>query len=154
MATIKAILWTHQPKSDKTYPIRLRITKDRKTSYISIGYSIKESDWDSMQGKVKKSFPNSVRLNNLITQRMLEAQSTSIEMETKDPSAGVQKIALKLKRKGGTDFFAFAEMHMEKYNNDEKWGTYNSYCTAINKFKEFLGKSTNNHLITRLAVEK
>lgn len=142
MATVQAILWVHQPLKNGTCPIRLRITKDRRSSYKAIGYSVKEADWDKRQGKVKKSHPNSVRLNNLITQRILEAQSASIELETKEPTVSVKRITIKLKHKGGADFFAFAETHMVKFNNDDRYGTYNSYQTAISKLRQFLGRST------------
>ena len=73
MATIKIILRKKldkdgKPKlnSDGILPLTMRIIKDRKTSFIYLGYTSKESDWDAAVQRVKKSHPNHARLNNYI----------------------------------------------------------------------------------------
>jgi hypothetical protein len=37
MATFKAVVMKHQQRSDKRYPISIRITNNRKVGYISTG---------------------------------------------------------------------------------------------------------------------
>lgn len=81
MATIKAILKKDQ-REDGTYPLVIRITKDRKTTFIYTEYGLKEDQWDAVNQRVKKSHPNSVRLNNLIAKRISEAGDKAIELET------------------------------------------------------------------------
>jgi len=142
MATVKAILWKHQQNKDGTYPIRIRITKNGKSTYLSIGYSVKEVEWDERYGLVKKPHANSVRLNNLIAKRIAEYRDAAIELETRDAFVGIKKIKLKLKGTGGSDFFPFAYTFLEQYNNEEAWGTYKSYKSAIVKFHEFMGHSS------------
>ena len=72
MASIKVILRNKQNK-DGTSAIALQIIKNRVSSLVHIGHSVEEKHWDAISGKVKKSHPNSVRLNNLIAKKLSEA---------------------------------------------------------------------------------
>jgi len=82
MASIKILLWKHDKKKDDTFPIALRITKNRKTRYIFTGKYIREKDWDALNSKVKKSHPNSARLNNFLIAKLAEANKTLLDLET------------------------------------------------------------------------
>lgn len=44
---VKAILRTDKPLSDKSLPIWIRITQNRKSSYIATGYSCQEEEWNN-----------------------------------------------------------------------------------------------------------
>ena len=64
MATIKAVL--RKKKNAKgLYPIAIRITKNRKSSFISTGQYIEEKHWDASERCVKSTHPNSKRLKQL-----------------------------------------------------------------------------------------
>jgi len=43
---VKALLRTDKPLSDNTYPVWIRITHLRKSSYIATGYSCQEEEWN------------------------------------------------------------------------------------------------------------
>lgn len=85
MATIKVVLRAKNNK-DGTRPLALRITKDRKTSFIHLGYSLFEKDWDATAQLVKKSHANSVHFNNFIATKVAEARDKSLEVETQKKS--------------------------------------------------------------------
>lgn len=74
---------------DGLFPLVIRITKDRKTNYIYTGYYVSLKDWDDRNRQIKKSHPNSKRLNNLLLAKLSEANNTLIDLEThkKDSSA-------------------------------------------------------------------
>jgi hypothetical protein len=58
-------------KSDNTYPIILRLSHLRKTTSISLGYSVSKVDWDMNSRKIKNSYKgtSSVRkLNNIFVE--------------------------------------------------------------------------------------
>ncbi len=84
MASIKILLWKHDKKKDETFPIALRITQNRKTRYIFTGKYIKEKDWDVSNSKVKKSHPNSARLNNFLIVKLAEANKTLLDLESEN----------------------------------------------------------------------
>ena len=84
MSSIKVVLRREKRKKDGTYPLALRIIKDRKPKYIHLGQSVDDKHWDEITGKVHKSHPNSVRLNNLILKKLAEANNTAIELDTRE----------------------------------------------------------------------
>ncbi|MBK8328637.1 MAG: BamA/TamA family outer membrane protein [Bacteroidetes bacterium] len=50
------------------YPIYIRVTKDRVSWFITTGICVEESQWDEKQKKVKKGYPNSLRVNHHTSQ--------------------------------------------------------------------------------------
>ena len=53
--TINLTLFKRKAKKDGTIPIYIRITEDRKSRYKSTGISVKESDWNTSNQKVRKT---------------------------------------------------------------------------------------------------
>jgi len=51
-------------------PVCIRITKDRKTSYITTDLKLEERYWDGH--RVKKNYPNSVQINNYLDKLRME----------------------------------------------------------------------------------
>ena len=79
MATITPILKTKNNKRDRS--ILLRITVNRKSSRVSIGHKISTNDWDDENKKVRKSHPNSVRLNNIIQNYISKIDNIILQTE-------------------------------------------------------------------------
>jgi len=138
MASIKVVL-RKKKNSEGKYPIAIRITKDRKTSYIYTGQYIKESEWDVGNLKVKKSHPNSTRLNSIILKKLSEINDKLLEAEGKNKDESVRSIKEKIKIKGNTN--TFQGLSNEYLKNQEKSGKYSSYLSdrsRVNQFKKFL----------------
>ncbi len=134
MATIKAILYKYQIKKDGTFPIAIRITKDRKPSYIFLEYSAKLEDWDEAGQCVKASHPNSKRLNNFILTKKAEYSNTSLEIETVKKSVSSKAIKQKIKPQGGSTFFVQADRYL---NDLQAAGNYNCYIAEKSRVKIF-----------------
>ena len=83
MATVKVLLRMNKLNEKGLAPLYLRITKDRKAKFLSIGIYLKPTQWNEETVKVKKSHPNSTRMNALIAQRVADAEGVAVEMETK-----------------------------------------------------------------------
>ncbi|MCG8319833.1 MAG: Arm DNA-binding domain-containing protein [Cytophagales bacterium] len=66
--------------------------KDRKPKYMHLGLSINDKHWDETTGKVHKSHPNAVRLNNLILKKLAEANNTAIELDTREEFVSSEEI--------------------------------------------------------------
>ncbi len=91
MATLQATL-RMKPNAQKLYPIAIRITKNRKTSYIFTGQYIDKKFWDKVNRKIKRSHPNSARLNHLILTKLTEANEKLLESETQNDSQSILSI--------------------------------------------------------------
>ncbi|MCB0518082.1 MAG: tyrosine-type recombinase/integrase [Lewinellaceae bacterium] len=138
MATTKIVLRRKQ-NQDGTYPLALRITKDRKSTYVFLDQSIKEKLWDSKQSRVKSSHPNSARLNNYLLKKLNDANSTILELELKHKEITLQTIreALSPKHKNNT-FFAQVELYFEPLITEGKYNRISADRPAFNHFRRFL----------------
>ena len=99
MASIKLILRTNQKDQTGKSPLYIRIIKDRKTKFITAGLKLKESDWDEAKQRVKKSYPNSARMNAALAQKIADAEGQIADMERKVKTVSIKK--LKEAIKGG-----------------------------------------------------
>ncbi|WP_304142536.1 site-specific integrase [Mesoflavibacter zeaxanthinifaciens] len=70
-STITPVLWSRKDK-DGLYPIKIRITINRKSSYKSIGWSVKKSDWSNFKKRVKTTHKNFVEINHDIEKTLKE----------------------------------------------------------------------------------
>lgn len=145
MASLKIILRKKKNQDgsvkfnkDGTLPLTMRITKDRKTSFIYLGYSIKENDWDEAAQKVKKSHPNSARLNNYIAKKLAEANNTTLELETTKNYVSVRAVKNKIKPSAGSAFFAQADLYLFRLKEAGKYNQYTADKPRLKHFKEFL----------------
>lgn len=137
MATVKIVLRQKENK-DGTLPLAIRITKDRKTSFIHIGKSIKEQDWDAVRQRVKKSHPNSTRLNNFLIKKLAEANDKSLELETQKEDISAKQLKKKLNPKIYSAFFQQAEIYLEELRKSGKYNSLSAEKPRIKHFKEFL----------------
>lgn len=143
-------------KKDGTYPLALRIIKERKPKYIHLGLSIEENHWDETTSKVNKSQPNSVRLNNLILKKLAEANDTTIELDTKEEFVSSEEIKNKIKRKGkNVTFFQLAGKRIDRYERKGTFSVSNAERSILNNFRKFLnGSDIYFHEINSPLIEK
>ena len=140
MATVQIIL-RKKPNAHKLYPIAIRITKDRKTTYIFTGQYIDEKYWDKTNRKVKRSHPNSARLNHLILMRLTETSEKLLESESQNDFQSISSIKKEIVGKGKTDFFKIADDYLDFLLKSEKYNQLSANRSRVNKFKQFVGKN-------------
>ncbi len=138
MASLKVILKLNKIKNGLA-PVYLRIIKDRKAKFISTDIKIKPEDWNEASGIVKKSHPNSARMNAFIAQKVSEAQNTTLEMESKNPSVTSYLIKEKIQGKASLNFFDFSEKVLDSYENQNQFGTRDKSKAILNKIEKFNG---------------
>ncbi|HYF32519.1 MAG TPA: site-specific integrase [Chitinophagaceae bacterium] len=138
MATLKVVL-RKEEKADGTYPLAIRITKDRKSSYIYLEYSIKPTDWDEKAQRVRKTHPNSARLNNFLLKKLSEANDKALEVESQKDYVSSRAVRQKIKPSAGATFFAQAQAWLDELKTSGKYNQYTSEKPRIKHFKEFLG---------------
>ena len=142
MATVKILLWKHYNKKDEKYPIALRITKDRKPRYIFTGKYILEKDWDPILCKVKKSHPNSARLNNYLLKKLAEADDTLLEATSNNEMVSTKQIQKKVKRKGkNVSFFQHGAQRVKDKYDKGTFSVARSELSILYNIKEFMNLS-------------
>ena len=137
MATVKVLLRMNKLNEKGVAPLYLRLIKDRKAKFISLGIYIKPSEWNEEAGKVRKSHPNSARMNALIAQRIADAEGVAVEMETKSKTISSHKIKEKIIGAAPVDFFPFAEKHIKHLEKEGIIGSSKRYKSIIEKLKRY-----------------
>lgn len=137
MASIKIVL-RNKANKQGLFPLALRITKDRKSSFIFLEHYISKSDWDSVNSKVKKSHPNSTRLNNMLAQKFAEANESLIDIQSKKQitNSSVLKQQIKKSVKGST-VFDIAKLYIEILEKTKKFTRISADKPRIERLKEF-----------------
>lgn len=137
MASVSIVL-RKTPNKEGKHNLYLRIIKDRKISQTSIGHSISLADWDDAKQIIKKSHPNSARLNNLIAKKISEATDKLVEMETNktDTSAKAIKKAVTASKDG--TFFKQAKLYLDQLKSTGKFNQRSADKPRVNRFKTFL----------------
>ncbi len=153
MAVIKIVL-KKDKKQDGTYPLAIRVTKDRKSTFIYLEHSIKESDWDNAERRVKKSHPNSTRLNMYLLKKLAEANDQSIELETDKKHVSASAVKAKVKPKTQATFFPQADLYLQQLKEAGKYNRYTPDKSRIQNFKNFLKHDTAFQDITIPILER
>lgn len=131
MASVKFIVRESNVRTDGKFLITIRITKDRKVTYISTGQYIELRYWDR---EVKSSCPEYKRLTILLNRKKEEVMQKLLDEEIKNPHVTTRHLKYALKRKNG-DFFAFAEKMKANYSGS----TLEKYEGTIKKLTDFNG---------------
>ena len=139
MASIKLILRTNQKDQTGKSPLYIRIIKDRKTKFITAGLKLKESDWDEAKQRVKKSYPNSARMNAALAQKIADAEGQIADMERKVKTVSIKKLKEAIKGKEVPNFFEYSRKHCERIRNNVSISTYKNYHAYLDKFEKWVG---------------
>ena len=79
-ATVEVVCYKSKPLKDGTFPLMLRVTKDRKRKYVSLGLSLHEKFWDFEKGTPKRNCPNKEQIERLIAAKTAEYNDLIVEM--------------------------------------------------------------------------
>lgn len=140
MASVKLIFKENKVDSNGEIPLYLRIIKDRKTKFISIGIKLKKEYWDDNQQIVKKKHPNSARMNAYIAQKIADAKDVAITLETKKGYTTSKRIKENILGKAAISFSQYFTEYLQNLRKNGKIGTYDKANATFLKFKKY----TNN----------
>ncbi len=136
MATVQAVL-RNKKNSHSKYPIAIRITKNRKSSFIYTGQYIDKKLWDKVKSRVKRSHPNSAHLNQLILTKLSEVNGKLLESEISKEYKSVRSIKSNIQSKNRHDFYSFAELYLANLKERKQFHRYSNEKTRVERFLEF-----------------
>jgi len=141
MATVKIVHRISKINSRGEAPLCIRITQNRRTNFIFTNYRIRPEHWDRENSRVRKSHPNSGRLNAYLSKVLSDTQNNALELETKSEVVLSDQIKEKGVYKPTLSFFKFAESHLEDLRRSNKVATYRKIKAIIGKVKAYAGKN-------------
>ena len=136
MASIKVLLKKNKQNEDGSYPLYIRAIKDRKTKFMAIGIKLFENQWDEREQRVKKSHPNSVRMNALISKKKAEAEAETLDLTLEERTFNAHSFE-QVKGRSKHDFFQFAQKDIDNLLPTGKIGTYRRAKYTIEKLKAY-----------------
>jgi len=124
--SIIPILWSRKDKNG-LYPIKIRITENRKSSYVSVDVSIKKTDWSDHKRLVKTSHPDYQYINDRIVSMTEELESSNLPTAPKKSKDGffLDYLLLKIgQKREGNKFFSTKRYqslyyHLLKFTNNQ-----------------------------------
>ena len=120
MASSTKITIRKKPNKEGLLPLVIRITKDRKTSFVYTGKYIAENQWDEVNKKVKKSHPNSTRLNNYLIKRLSEISDKVIDLQNAKKDFSSKEIKRNIVKPFGEETFNTVSLRFLKELEDNK----------------------------------
>lgn len=141
MSSIKLLLRKDKINQKGESPLYLRITKDRRSKYVSLQIRIKPEQWDEKKDRVRRSHPNSVRLNNYLQQKLAEASAAALEQGDL-ATFSLQRVATQVKDDSPVDFFAFFEQELERRLKAGKVHHYRKGKSVLKKLRKFWSRPT------------
>jgi integrase len=116
----------------------LRVTKDMKRKYVSLGISVHPKHWDFDKDAPKPNCPNKDLILNIIDKKTMEYRKQLLEFQEVEKDFSAQKLVdtvnKPLKRKSVET--VFLEI-IEQLKKEKRIGNANFYKFALNSLKSF-----------------
>ena len=141
MASVSLILKTNKVDEKGEMPLYLRIIKNRKAKFISIGVKVHPDLWDETNHRVKKKYSNAGKVNAFIARKIAEAESTAVDMETNKKHISSKKIKEAILGKTPVSLIKYMEEYQDDLMRKGKMGTHDKVNATLLKLKKFLNKT-------------
>jgi len=138
MASNAKVVVRKKPNKEGLYPLAIRITKNRRSTYHYIGHYIDLKDWDEKNLRVKRSNPNSERLNNLLSTKLLEANKALVDLQSnkKDFSANQIKETI-YSDSTSSSFYEVAQDFLSELEANKKLAQLSADKARVNHVTNF-----------------
>ncbi len=98
MSSVKVVLYKSKKLKSGEHPIMLRITKDRKSKYMSVGANCLPELWDDIKNLPKKKHPLFHELTVLIEAKKIEANKLLLDFSNDNIDYSVEQVKTNLKQ--------------------------------------------------------
>lgn len=141
--TFKFIIDRVHPRKDCTLPVRLRLYQQRDYKEISLGFSVREKQWNQQLQQVSSTHRDHPTYNTKISSFRSKIQKFLLLNEDRDSIITTKEVIEHLTRKepknpiAKPDIFLYGKLHIAKLQGTGNIGNAIAYSCAINKLKEF-----------------
>lgn len=111
MTTVEVVCYKYKPLRNGELPIKIRVTKDRKVRYVSLGVSTKPEHWDFKKNQPKADCPNREYIEKLIANRISDIKATIVELKAEERDFTATSLLQKIDTKSSS--LSIAEIFLE-----------------------------------------
>lgn len=142
MVYFKVLINTKRKKEDDVYPVVIRLTYNRATTFISTGVRIHLDQWDEKKSQVRPNIPNSQQLNLTIHETFSKLQKLALRLE-QDGEFSFSELQKRLISKPtlrkGLSLNEFANVTISNLIAEGKSGNALVYKAAWSRLENFIG---------------
>ena len=145
MTSIRAVLRKTILKNN-TYPIALRVSKNRRSKYFRTLYSSTETEWNSKLGEFNKKNPNYIQNNRLLNTIKNRAFKIITELEIENEYYTLEDFEQKFRvttNSAQQNIFSFGEEIISQMKKSNRMGNARVYYDTLNSLLRF---QRNRHL--------
>ncbi len=138
MATAKVILREDAPKKDRTCPLCLRVTINRRIKVFTLKYSIDPKHWNKESQKVTRSAGSKKyvkKLNDHIKSVKTKANTIFLQFDLQERPIDIGSFTKEYEGANKTDYFVYAYRILEI--KDYKKGTIKVKSNRLNKLEQY-----------------
>jgi len=159
MSSNAKIVLRKKPNTKGQYPLAIRITKNRRSTYQYVGHYIDIEEWDEKNLRVKKSNPNADSLNKLLSQQLSDANKALIDLQYEYKDASANQIKKEIYSSGNSStFFELAQEHLDELEVSEKLNRLStdsaliSYIVKYHKSKQLSFQEIDERFLKKLMI--
>ena len=123
--SVTPVLWSRKDRNN-LHPIKIRVTKDRKSKYVSVGYSVKKSDWSQYKRIVKSTHRDHEKINYEIHQMVVKIEGN----QTKRVGDSIQL---------GSNLVEYIKKLIDQKRRGNKYYSTKRYNTLLKHLVSFWG---------------
>lgn len=101
-ANVEVVCYKSKTLNNGQHPLMLRITKDRKIKYLSLGVSINQKHWDFTKNQPKSNCPNRKHIEKLILDTKTKYNNKIIEFTSLQKDYTPQSLVSTILKKNST----------------------------------------------------
>jgi integrase/recombinase XerD len=135
-ATTAVLLDTRREKQDGTYPVKIRITYQRKRKYYALGYSLTPAEFE----KVKGERPRGDNKDLSITFNALESRAIKVIEKLHNFTFEAFEKNFLSKNSLEDDVYSYFERYIDKLTKEGRASSASNYQCSLNSIKEFHSK--------------
>ena len=137
-ATISVVCYKSKTLSNGEYPLMLRICKDGKKKYQSLGISVLPRYWDFTRNKPKPNCPNKEYIQKIILDKQTELQQRMLEFNSEQKEYTTTTLLNDENKKFELKTVCqFYQELIEQCKNNDKCGNRLIYKSSYNSLKVF-----------------
>lgn len=132
--TIKVVLYSRKDKNN-LYPVKLRITENRKSSFVNLGFSVEKKHWLKSSHRISQSHPNHIQFNYIIDTKLKDydkLNKSNIKV-LKGKSNVFDDLELKIEKNYQNQFYTKKKHRTLYYHLKKYWGNLDLHYYDIDK---------------------
>ena len=155
MASIKVLLFTSKVLKNGEHPIMIRLIKDRKIKYISVGHNCSLDLWDSVKDRPKRKHPYYRELEINIELKLADAKKLVLNLENEQQDFTVNDFEKKYRNQNKhTTFYVYLDELIESLITQGRISYANSHKDLKRVILKFQPKDFTFSEITTSFLKK